>query len=152
MPQPDHAGFPTRDDVIAYLTAYEARYSLPVQRPVKVLTISRAADCRLLVATDNGDWLASTVIAASGTWSTPYIPDVTGRSDFDGVRMHSTSYRNPQVFKGKKVLVVGGGNSGAQIHVELSQTLDSTWVTQTPPVFLPDDVDGRVLFDRASAM
>jgi putative flavoprotein involved in K+ transport len=152
MPQPDHAGFPTRDDVIAYLTAYEARYDLPVQRPIKVSNVSRAPDGRLLVTTDRGDWLANTVIAASGTWSSPYIPDVPGRADFGGVQMHSAHYQNPDVFVGKRVLVVGGGNSGAQIHAELSQTSNSTWVTQTPPIFLPDNVDGRALFDRASAI
>lgn len=152
MPQPEHAGFPTRNDVVAYLTAYEARYNLPVQRPVKVLTVSRAPDDRLRVTTDSGDWLANTVIAASGTWSTPYIPDVSGRDSFAGVQIHSAHYRNPDAFKGKRVLVVGGGNSGAQIHAELSQTSDSTWITQTPPIFLPDDVDGRVLFDRASTI
>lgn len=152
MPQPGHAGFPTRDDVIAYLTAYEARYALPVQRPVKVASVNRAPDGRLRVATDRGDWLANTVIAASGTWSSPYIPDVPGRADFDGVQIHSAQYRNPSGFEGQRVLVVGGGNSGAQIHAELSQTSDSIWVTQTPPVFLPDEVYGRVLFDRASAI
>lgn len=152
MPQPDHAGFPTRDDVIAYLTAYEARYDLPVERPVKVSTVSRAPDGSWLVTTDRGDWLAKTVIAASGTWSSPYIPDVPGRANFGGVQMHSARYHNPDAFEGKRVLVVGGGNSGAQIHAELSQTAASTWVTLTPPVFLPDDVDGRVLFDRASAI
>jgi hypothetical protein len=49
------------------------------------------------------------------------------------------------------VLVVGGGNSGAQILAELSLVADATWVTLADPVFLPDDVDGRVLFERASA-
>jgi cation diffusion facilitator CzcD-associated flavoprotein CzcO len=48
------------------------------------------------------------------------------------------------------VLVVGGGNSGAQIHAELSQVADSTWVTPAPPAFLADEVDGRVLFARAT--
>ena len=50
-----------------------------------------------------------------------------------------------------RVLVVGGGNSGAQILAELSLVADATWVTLDDPVFLPDDVDGRVLFERASA-
>ena len=49
------------------------------------------------------------------------------------------------------MLVVGGGNSGAQILAELSLVADATWVTLDDPVFLPDDVDGRVLFERASA-
>jgi putative flavoprotein involved in K+ transport len=49
-------------------------------------------------------------------------------------------------------MVVGGDNSGAQVQAEVSRVAHSTWVTQTPPVLLPDDVDGRVLFPRATAM
>jgi len=152
MPQPEHAGFPTRDDVIAYLAAYEARYALPIERPVTVSSVSHAADGRLLVETDHGEWLAQVVIGATGTWSNPYIPDIPGRAGFRGVQLHSARYVNPDAFVGQTVLVVGGGNSGAQIHAEISQVAHSIWVTQTLPVFLPDDVDGRVLFERATAM
>ena len=152
MPQPQHAGFPSRDDVIAYLTAYEARYALPVERPVTVSTVCRAKDGRLRVETNRGTWLAKTIIGATGTWSHPFIPDIPGRNSFAGVQLHSARYVDPAAFVGQTVLVVGGGNSGAQIHAELSQVTRSTWITLTPPVFLPDDVDGRVLFDRASAI
>ena len=152
MPTPAHAGFPTRDDVIAYLTAYEARYALPVERPVTVRTITRSHDGRLLAETNRGNWLAKAVIGATGTWSHPFIPNVPGRHSFAGVQLHSAHYVKPDAFAGKKVLVVGGGNSGAQIHAEVSLVADSTWVTQTPPEFLPDDVDGRVLFERATAL
>lgn len=48
------------------------------------------------------------------------------------------------------MLVVGGGNSGAQIYAELSEIADATWVTTKEPAFLPDDVDGRVLFEQAT--
>lgn len=152
MPPPAHDGFPTRDDVIAYLTAYEARYALPIVRPVKVRSISRADDGRLRIETDRGDWLANNVIGATGTWSHPLIPDIPGRDSFAGLQLHSAHYVNADAFVGKKVLVVGGGNSGAQIHAEISLVAVSTWVTQTPPEFLPDYVDGRVLFERATAL
>jgi putative flavoprotein involved in K+ transport len=152
MPPPAHSGFPTRDDVIAYLTAYEARYALPVERPVSVLTINRVEDGRLRVETNHGNWLAKMVIGATGTWRHPYVPDVPGRDSFAGVQLHSAHYVNAAPFTGQTVLVVGGGNSGAQIHAEVSLVAESTWVTQTPPEFLPDAVDGRVLFERATAM
>jgi cation diffusion facilitator CzcD-associated flavoprotein CzcO len=51
---------------------------------------------------------------------------------------------------GKRVLVVGGGNSGAQILAEVSKVADTLWITPQPPAFLPDEVDGRVLFERAT--
>ena len=57
------------------------------------------------------------------------------------------SYRRPDPFSGQRVVVVGGGNSGAQILAEVSTVAATTWVTSRPPRFLPDDVDGRVLFD-----
>lgn len=152
MPPPAHAGFPTRDDVIAYLTAYEARYALPVERPVSVLTINRVEDGRLRVETNRGNWLAKSVIGATGTWSHPFVPDVPGRDSFTGVQLHSAHYVNANAVAGQTILVIGGGNSGAQIHAEVSLVADSIWVTQSPPEFLPDDVDGRVLFERATAM
>ncbi len=65
--------------------------------------------------------------------------------------MHSAQYRNPDDLRGQNVLVVGGGNSGAQILAEVSTVCNAMWVTLQEPAFLPDDVDGRVLFERATA-
>jgi putative flavoprotein involved in K+ transport len=63
------------------------------------------------------------------------------------------NYRSPADLAGQRVVVVGGGNSGAQIAADLALDGDVTvtWVTRRPPRFLPDDVDGRVLFDVATA-
>jgi hypothetical protein len=66
------------------------------------------------------------------------------------VQLHSAEYRSPEPFRDRVVLVVGGGNSGAQILAEVSQVAEAFWVTLTEPRFLPDDVDGRVLFQRAT--
>ena len=142
--------YPTRDEVIDYFTTYEQRYRLPIRRPVRVDAIRRG-DGSLLVESDAGDWLAGNVISATGSWRNPVIPDVAGRATFGGTQIHSACYRSPDQFQGKRVLVVGGGNSGAQIQAELSLVADSTWVTRREPRFLPDDVDGRALFDRATA-
>ena len=150
MPPTEHGGFPTRDDVIAYLTRYEQRYEFRIERPVRVLKVSRT-DKALIMRTDRGDYLARQVVSATGTWSEPYSPKIPGRDLFEGVQLHSAHYRSPDDFAGKTVLVVGGGNSGAQILAELSQVADATWVTLRDPLFLPDDVDGRVLFERATA-
>ncbi|MFM0327926.1 ArsO family NAD(P)H-dependent flavin-containing monooxygenase [Caballeronia glebae] len=141
--------YPSRDDVIRYLTEYEKRYEVPVQRPVEVTSVSRR-DAGLLVSTNRGDWRAKAVVSATGTWGHPYIPDYPGQGGFEGGQLHSAHYRNPEAFRGKDVLVVGGGNSGAQILAELSQVCHATWVTLEEPTFLPDDVDGRVLFERAT--
>ncbi|MDZ7846986.1 MAG: FAD-dependent oxidoreductase [Owenweeksia sp.] len=63
----------------------------------------------------------------------------------------SSEYREPDDLNGKKVLIVGEGNSGAQILAEVSKVAETEWATRKEPEYLPDDVDGRVLFDVASA-
>lgn len=150
MPPPSHEGYPTRDDVLDYLTRYEARYAFPIQRPVAVQSVERAGE-HLEVVTDKGRFAARTVISATGTWSHPYIPDIEGRSVFQGVQVHSAHYVRPEDYAGQTVAVVGGGNSGAQIVAEIAPVARATWVTTREPLFLPDDVDGRVLFERAVA-
>ncbi len=61
-------------------------------------------------------------------------------------------YRGPSEFAGQRVVVVGGGNSGAQIAADLAHAgIDLIWVTQRPPRYLADDIDGRALFDAATA-
>jgi hypothetical protein len=151
MPVPPGGGYPPRDAVIAYLAAYEARYALPVRRPVRVAAVRRAGDRLLVEAADGRSWRARAVISATGTWNHPWIPDVPGRDAFRGLQLHSAQYRRPEDVAGRAVLVVGGGNSGAQILAEVSKVARTTWVTEHEPVFLPDDVDGRVLFERATA-
>lgn len=78
----------------------------------------------------------------------PLYPD---QGLYGGVQLHSAHYAGPHAFTGQRVLVVGGGNSGAQILAEVSEVADASWVTPREPIFLPDDVDGRVLFERATA-
>lgn len=144
------AEYPHRDEVLDYIHEYEARYELPIERPVHVEAVRREGN-RLVVTTDRGDYTARAVISATGTWANPTIPDHPGRESFAGVQLHSSRYRSPHDFAGLRVLVVGGGNSGAQIMAEVGRVADATWVTLEQPNFLPDDVDGRVLFEQATA-
>ncbi|WP_438397149.1 ArsO family NAD(P)H-dependent flavin-containing monooxygenase [Caballeronia sp. DA-9] len=141
--------YPSRDHVVRYLAQYEVRYEIPVRRNARVISVS-GEDDGLLVSTDDCQWLAQTVVSATGSWSAPFIPTYPGQETFGGIQMHSAQYKSPERFKGKDVLVIGGGNSGAQIQAELSQVCNTTWVTVESPTFLPDDVDGRVLFERAT--
>lgn len=146
----DRATTPTRDDVIGYLSAYEQRYDLPVQRPVRVHDVARHGE-RLLVTTDRDSYSARAIVSATGTWRKPFIPAYPGRDTFQGIQTHSADYRSPERFAGQRVLIVGGGNSAAQILAELSEVAETTWVTLEPPTFLPDHVDGRYLFEQATA-
>ncbi|MFN3621001.1 ArsO family NAD(P)H-dependent flavin-containing monooxygenase, partial [Sphingorhabdus sp.] len=150
MPPPNHEGYPTRNDVLEYLTRYEARYQLPIRRPAKVTSVERR-DGHFKVKTDHSAFAAKAVVSATGTWSHPYIPDLPGRDLFKGRQIHSAHYVQPDDYAGQTVIVVGGGNSGAQILAEVAQVSHALWVTIQDPLFLPDDVDGRVLFERAVA-
>lgn len=150
MPPTVHKGYPTRDDVLDYLTRFETRYQLPIRRPVQVLDVRPAGE-HLALQTDTSTFSARRVVSATGTWSKPYIPDIPGRNTFEGTQVHSAHYVTPDVFAGLSVLVVGGGNSGAQIMAEVAPVARALWVTMQDPLFLPDDVDGRVLFERAVA-
>ncbi|MFE2508285.1 ArsO family NAD(P)H-dependent flavin-containing monooxygenase [Streptomyces naganishii] len=152
MPAQAGEAYPGAGHVVEYLADYEKRYDLPVQHGIRVEGVRRDGD-RLLVEADSGTWRACAVISATGTWSRPFLPAVPGRSVFTGRQLHTVNYRRPADFAGQRVIVVGGGNSGAQIAADL--TLDGrvevTWVTRRPPRFLPDDIDGRALFDVATA-
>jgi len=142
-------GFPTRDHVIDYLTRYEQRYQLPIARPVWVHSVERDAD-GLVVRSAERSWSARAVVSATGTSRSPFVPTYPGREAYRGTQLHSATYDRPEPFAGQRVVVVGGGNSGAQILAEVSTVADTIWVTERPPRFLPDDVDGSVLFRRAS--
>ncbi|MET9830918.1 ArsO family NAD(P)H-dependent flavin-containing monooxygenase [Streptomyces sp. NPDC006385] len=142
---------PDAAHVVAYLRDYEKRYELDVRRPVRVLGVHRDGEL-LRVDTDSGIWRARAVISATGTWWRPFLPAVPGRGVFGGQHLHTAEYRRPRDFAGRRVIVVGGGNSGAQIAADLAYDTELlTWVTTRPPRFLADDIDGRALFDVATA-
>jgi putative flavoprotein involved in K+ transport len=147
-------GYPPAWHVVEYLSMYEKRYELPVRRPVQVTAV-HAEDLdpggRLVVQTSQGSWRARAVISATGTWTRPFIPVYPGMDQFQGVHLHASDYDTPQPFAGQRVAMVGGGNSAAQILADLHQVADTTWLTLRPPRFLPDHVDGRTLFDVATA-
>ncbi|MDN3296354.1 ArsO family NAD(P)H-dependent flavin-containing monooxygenase [Streptomyces ficellus] len=151
MPAQPGEAYPDAWHVVDYLADYEKRYDLPVQHGVQVGSVHRDGG-RLHVESDAGPWRARAVVSATGTWSRPFIPAIPGRDAFAGRQLHTAGYRRPADFAGQRVVVVGGGNSGAQIAADLARAgIDLTWVTQRPPRFLADDIDGRILFDVATA-
>jgi cation diffusion facilitator CzcD-associated flavoprotein CzcO len=141
--------YPSRDAALAYLTEYEQRYALPIERSVHVDAVHRDGD-ELRLDTSSGVVYARAVVSATGTWANPVLPELPGQDCFGGVVLHSAQYAGPAAFIGRRVVVVGGGNSGAQIVAELSLVAHVTWATREPPHFLPDEVDGRYLFEQAT--
>lgn len=141
--------YPGKAQVINYLAEYEKRYNLPVERPVKVKKVVYTPE-GYTIHTTAGQWQAKAVVSATGSWHTPYVPEYPDRHLYLGYQVHSAHYQKAEDFAGKKVLIVGGGNSGAQILAEVSKVAHTTWVTEKEPTFLPDEVDGRYLFEFAT--
>lgn len=153
MPPWHGDGNPPAPHVAAYLAAYEDRYDLPVRRPVRVAAVVEDPEdpALLRVLTDQGDWRARTLVSATGSWERPFWPAVAGAGDFLGRQLHTRDYRGPDGLAGQRVLVVGGGNSAAQLAADLLPHVAALhWVALRAPRYLPDDVDGRVLFETAT--
>ncbi|MGY0459285.1 ArsO family NAD(P)H-dependent flavin-containing monooxygenase [Kitasatospora sp. cg17-2] len=151
MPHQGGQDYPDAAHVVDYLTEYEKRYGLPVHRPVHVRAVEEAADGDLLARTDDGTWHTRAVISATGSWSRPFVPAVPGRELFAGRQLHAREYDRAEDFAGQRVVVVGGGNSGAQIAADLLDSAAAVrWVTRRPARLLPDEIDGRALFEIAT--
>jgi len=152
MPKAKNSEYPHRDEVLHYLADYEQHYQLPIYRPYQVTKVERDSEHDCLRVTDGKfTWLTKAVVSATGTWSHSVIPTLDGQETYQCEQCHSAHYTGIEGYKNKRVLVVGGGNSGAQIYAELTDVANTSWVTREPPAFLDDDVDGRVLFERATA-
>lgn len=149
MPGGTKAAYPSKTEVIGYLTRYEERYKFQIERPVLVTSV-RSVKGALEVIADKGRWRARSILSTTGTWRHPFVPDYPDAARFVGRQVHSADYVSANEFQGQRVAIIGGGNSGAQILAEVSNVAETIWVTSQPPIFLPDDVDGHVLFQRAT--
>jgi thioredoxin reductase len=144
--------YPSLAETLQYLRAYEQKYQFPIKRPVSVTRVAKGQDGLFYLQTTAGVYKASAVVSATGTFNNPVVPPYPGINDFKGEIIHSSSYHSADRFRNKRVAVVGEGNSGAQILAEVSQVAQTIWITQKPPRFLPDRIDGRYLFDAATQM
>ena len=142
----DPEGYPTRDEVIAYLERYAEIFDLPIElnSEVKKLDLGEGASFRLEL--DDRTITADQVVVATGPFQTPFVPKLADRLAPEVFQTHATGYRRPDEVPPGAVLVVGGGNTGFQIAKELSATHSvvlSIGSRQTP---LPQRPLGRDLF------
>jgi putative flavoprotein involved in K+ transport len=136
-------GYPARDEVTAYLRCYAEVFGLPVSTGERVLRAERAgAGFRVLTAA-GGEYQARTLIAATGSFSKPHRPRFANQGAFRGRILHAAEYRNAEPFRGKRVVVVGGGNSAVQIAHELAAIARTTLATRSPLRFEPQTILGR---------
>ena len=110
----------SREGVVRYLDRYVAHHRLVVRTGTDVARVDRDQDGWLL-RTPAGDLRARTVVVATGYNHTPHVPDWPGRSGFTGELLHASAFRNGRPYAGRDVLVVGTGNTGAEIAVDLHE-------------------------------
>jgi putative flavoprotein involved in K+ transport len=109
----------SRDNVVRYLEKYADHHQLEIVTGVEVSRVERAGDSWLLHATGGRELTGSAVVVATGHNHTPHIPDWPGRDTYTGELLHAGDYRNPAPYTGRDILVVGVGNTGAEIAVDL---------------------------------
>jgi putative flavoprotein involved in K+ transport len=120
MPFPrSPSSYPTKDETADYLEAYARAFELPVRTGVKVDRLSKAGD-RFEVSCGDHTLFAENVVVATGAFNTPRIPAFARELNESIVQLHSKEYRNPSQIQKGAVLVVGAGNSGAEIAMDLA--------------------------------
>jgi NADPH-dependent 2,4-dienoyl-CoA reductase/sulfur reductase-like enzyme len=135
--------FPTRRDFLDYLHRYASTFSVPIETSSDVQRIEREAD-RWIVRLRTGITLeARTLVVASGIVANPFVPEIPGRDRFAGRVIHSIDYRRPAGMKGRRVLVVGAGNSAGEISVELARAgAEVTLAVRTGATIVPREMLG----------
>lgn len=131
-----------RDDFVAYLREYAEKFGVRPAFGVDVQRIDRV-DGTWRIETSGGDRTASTVVVATGYSRVPFLPDWPGRDTFTQPLLHSADYREPSAYRGGHVLVVGAGNSAAEIAVDLAQAGARVDLSvRTPPNIVRRDTFG----------
>ena len=127
--------FPTKDEMADYLAAYAARFDLPIRTGIRVNGLSQT-DAGFVVSSGDRTFEADNVVVATGACQYPKVPAFASELAPDIVQLHSSAYRNPTQLREGGVLIVGVGNSGAEIALEVSRT-HGTWLSGKPSAQIP---------------
>jgi putative flavoprotein involved in K+ transport len=130
---------PTKDEMADYLEAYAAHFELPVRTGVRVTRISKA-NGRFVIDADGERLEAHNVVIATGSSQVPRVPPYAADLDRSIAQLHSLQYRHPSQLQPGAVLVVGVGNSGAEISIEVARA-HPTWLAGKETGHVPFDID-----------
>jgi len=135
--------FPTKNEMGDYLEAYAKHFDLPVRTSARVKRVSRDGSQYVV---DTGDRLfrADHVVVAMATFQAPRVPAFASALDPEIVQLHSRDYRNTKQLRAGDVLIVGAGNSGAEIAIEVGRSSRHTWLSGRHPGHVPFRVDSGV--------
>jgi putative flavoprotein involved in K+ transport len=139
FPAPPHS-FSTKDQVADYLEAYATRFQLPVRTGVRLDRLWRD-DSRFVVAAADRSWEADNVVVAMSSFQVPRVPSFATELSPKIVQLHSAGYRNPSQLQQGGVLVVGAGNSGAEIALEVASR-HPTWLAGKESGHVPFRIEG----------
>lgn len=121
LPMPaEFSRFPNKGQVVAYLREYAAHFDLDVTEGVAVQRAWRE-NGRWQLETSHGHETADQLVLTTGIWSRPHCPPLPGQEQFQGRMLHVNDYQNARPFHGQRVLVIGAGNSGTEVAVELAE-------------------------------
>ena len=135
--------YPAKDEVAAYLRQYVAHHQLPVRCNEAVRELTLGADGVFTVQTMHGEFRAHRVVVATGSSFSPLIPPVAAQLAESVFQVHSRHYHNPAQLPPGPVLVVGAGNSGAQIAAELACSRPVVLSEKAKPRFWPITLLGK---------
>lgn len=152
MPYPHSKNyFPTKDEIADYLADYARHFNLPVRYNTPVTSLSQNGQGFQITA---GDHLlkAQNVVVATGPYQVPHIPTLASTIDPNIFQLHSSAYHNPGQVPGESILIVGAGNSGAEIALELVHSGRQVWLAGRDVGRIPANapigkiLDGRLIW------
>jgi indole-3-pyruvate monooxygenase len=135
--------YPAREQVVQYLLAYAAEHHVAPRLGVTAHAVQRRGE-RFTVDTSAGLMTPRIVVMATGYNAVPKLPSIPGLDGFNGSVTHAAAYKSAAPYQGKRTLVVGCGNSGAEIALDLAeQGVDAAMVVRGPVHVVPRDMLGR---------
>ncbi len=139
----DAPRYPSRDQVVRYLQGYATEHHVAPRLGVTVHAVQRSGD-HFTVESSGGVFTPRRVVMATGYNGVPKLPSIPGMDGFKGSMVHAGAYKNSASYRGKRTLVVGCGNSGAEIALDLAeQGVDVAMVVRGPVHVVPRDLFGR---------
>jgi putative flavoprotein involved in K+ transport len=135
--------YPRRDEVADYLERYAATIPVEIHTSTRVLTVREEERGFVVLTADGRELPASGIVVATGSFSNPYRPMFPGQDGFTGRLLHVAEYRNPTPFEGMRVVVVGAGDSAAQVANELARVATVTIAARHPLRFIPQRIEGE---------
>jgi len=141
----DPDGYPGRDEVVDYLRGYARVLDAEIRTGARVVDVTGDGRSFAVELADGSSTVGEALIAASGSFANPFVPTFPGRETYQGKVLHVAEYRSPEEFAGKRVVVVGAGNSAVQIAHELADHAETSLAVRDRVRFAPQVIAGRDL-------